>query len=127
MLLRRATLAIACACLLAGIGPAAAQDDIQFKMPSNNVGCYYEGAPKDVLSCIRYEPTVMGVFLDRNDAFASQPEIWGPALVGEGVMVLDYGQSLELGGITCTSKQTGLTCKGYGHGFTVSRSNVDTY
>lgn len=123
---RRATPVTVFACLMVMLGPAAA-DVIQFKMPSDNIGCYYESSPKDTLSCLRYEPAVMGVFLDTYGAFASVPEMWGPALVGPGVLVLDYGQSLQLGGITCTSEKTGLTCEGHGHGFTVSRSNVDTY
>ncbi|MCA3556339.1 hypothetical protein [Aestuariivirga sp.] len=126
MVLCRATLFAAFACLTATFRPAAA-DVIKFKMPSNNVGCHYESSPKDVLRCLRYEPSVMGVFLDENDAFASRPEMWGPALVGEGMLVLQYGESLSLGGITCTSEQSGLTREGYGHGFAVSRGNIDTY
>jgi hypothetical protein len=124
MPIRRA--ACAAACLIAMLGPAAAEV-IQFKMPSGNIGCYYESAPRDVLSCLRYAPRVMGVFLDETGAFASLPEMWGPALVAEGVMVLDYGERLELGGITCESAETGLTCDGHGHGFTVSRGTIDTY
>ena len=123
---RRASLFLAFACLVATLGPAAA-DVVQFKMPSDNIGCHYESSPQDELSCLRYEPSVMGVFMNETEAFASVPEMWGPALVAEGVLVLNYGESLTLGGITCTSEQTGLTCEGHGHGFTISRSNVDTY
>ena len=36
---------------------------------------------------------------------------------------LGYGQEVSLGGITCTSAKTGMTCKNEGgHGFSVARA-----
>ena len=46
----------------------------------------------------------------------------GPFLVESKARVLAYGRSWHAGGITCTSRRTGLTCRNRdGHGFFVSR------
>jgi hypothetical protein len=46
----------------------------------------------------------------------------GPFLVEARAKVLGYGRTWSLGGISCTSETTGLTCKNrLGHGFFLSR------
>jgi hypothetical protein len=42
--------------------------------------------------------------------------------------VLEYGSYISLGGITCVSERTGMTCTNLdGHGFTLSRARQSLF
>jgi len=47
----------------------------------------------------------------------------GDTVFGTGP-ILDYGRSLRVGDVTCTSRQTGVECRmgSSGHGFALSRT-----
>jgi hypothetical protein len=72
--------------------------------------------------------------LDWGYAFEVAPE--GPAAplcAGDTVRdprarVLEYGRYISLGGITCVSERTGMTCTNLdGHGFTLSRARQSLF
>ena len=47
----------------------------------------------------------------------------GDTVAGPGGTELGYGQSLSLGGFTCTSEKSGMTCTNpAGHGFTIAKA-----
>ena len=123
-------------------GVAATQEFIHFRSPSGNIDCMlssgWSGA--GALCAIR-EGTL---------SFAQVPDpcphgAWGhffsvgpkgaaaPVCVTEGVStedawVLPYGAALSLGGVTCTSLTTGMTCaNAAGHGFTLARRGQQVF
>ena len=47
----------------------------------------------------------------------------GDTIAGPGSTEIGYGQTLSLGGFSCTSEKTGMTCTNpAGHGFTISKA-----
>lgn len=103
--------------------------DVEFTTPSRDISCLmYE----DVATCYVRDNTWsppprpsqcmpdMGVLLTGTDegipACAADP-------VGGEPAVLGYGEAVEQGGVTCTSRRAGVHCENAdtGHGFTVSR------
>jgi hypothetical protein len=126
--------AAALAVLLAS--PAAAQD-VQFRSPSGNIHCLifagdgdWQGARCDILAVDRVTlPRPADCELDWGHAYevprrgAAVPVCAGDTVANPGAPVLDYGQSLGLGGITCTSERSGMTCRNAeGAGFTLARA-----
>jgi hypothetical protein len=122
--------------LLSLAGPAAAQDYLGFQSPTGNIHCaIYTWAGGAEARCDLRELTPSytrrpaGCELDWGNAFAV-------AAVGEGALVcagdtvidprnpvLPYGQAVSLGGISCVSAETGMTCtNAAGHGFSVARA-----
>ena len=53
--MRRAALA---ALSVTAAAATALAGDIEFKMPSGNIGCLYRPLEGGVLTCLRFEPTV---------------------------------------------------------------------
>jgi hypothetical protein len=137
----------AAALICAGIGaavpaatPAAADELLFFRSPSGNIHCLltdgeWAGARCDILqftpSFTRAPP---GCDLDWGMAFWVAPS--GPgelACVSDSVaeptaQTLPYGGTISLGGISCTSEKTGMTCVNrQGHGFRVARARQELF
>ena len=117
--------------------PVLADDYIGFHSPSGNIHCgLYVSADYTGVRCDIYEMTTQ--------SYASAPADcefdWGNSfavdVTGEGYLAcvsdavadesgleVGYGQEVSLGGITCSSAQSGMTCTNdAGHGFTVSKA-----
>jgi hypothetical protein len=128
----RLTLAL---CLLAS--PALADDYIAFHSPSGNIHCgLYVSSDYTGVRCDVYQMTVQSY----NKAPADCEFDWGSSfavdVTGKGYLAcvsdavaddsgleLGYGQEVSLGGITCSSAKSGMTCQNEaGHGFTVAKA-----
>jgi hypothetical protein len=121
--------------------PASAGSTVgAFKTPSRNIVCGYsidvhgKGSMEcGVKSGLRPPPPNTCHDIDYNDrrvgmrsTGASFPVMCagdpGPFLVESKARVLAYGTSWHAGGLSCTSRRTGLTCTNRsGHGFFISR------
>ncbi|MFN5995483.1 MAG: DUF6636 domain-containing protein [Paracoccaceae bacterium] len=116
--------------------PAAAQDYLGFQSPTGNIHCamyIWEGAAEARCDLREYTPSYTkrpaGCDLDWGMAFAVGASGKGAlACVGDTVQdpgnpVLPYGEAVSLGGISCVSAKTGMTCtNGDGHGFSVAKA-----
>ena len=122
-------------CLLAS--PAMADDYIVFQSPSGNIQCgLYVGADGSGVRCdlsqmtgqsYRHRPP--GCEFDWGASFAVDATGKGylacvSDVVGDGSgLVIGYGEVISLGGITCVSERSGMTCTNpAGHGFTVAKA-----
>ncbi|WP_431299924.1 DUF6636 domain-containing protein [Tabrizicola sp. BL-A-41-H6] len=117
-------------------GPAAAQDYVGFQSPTGNIHCmiYRDASGAEARCDLRdlvpsYREAPPGCDLDWGLAFAVGARGAGVlACVGDTVIdpgnpVLVYGDAVSLGGISCVSAETGMTCtNGQGHGFQVARA-----
>lgn len=135
------TLGFASALSLASVLPANAADrsfmpdengQIVFVTPSRNIGCTYipkggtemykpdDGGPE--LGCDRIEPKYIRLILSASGkAFIFEME--GDTACCDDVNVLNYGDRWKAGPFTCTSDESGLTCRRKdGHGFFASRN-----
>ena len=139
--LRFASLAVGVAALSFGpLRPASA--DHNFEMPSGNISCEYNtytGASGDSvvgMGCIVYElnlgSAADGVCEEGSDRVVGfLVSRTGRASYGcfdptefETAEVLAYGRVFRKGGVTCTSRKTGLTCKNLNNrGFAISRGS----
>jgi len=121
-------------------GPAAqdvqvSAEPVGFASPSGNIACYLQ--PQSVRCDIAesaWDPTTIP------DRPAGCEGVWGDAITISGTEradfvchgdtvfgtgpILDYGRSLRVGDVTCTSRQTGVECRmgSSGHGFALSRT-----
>ncbi len=116
--------------------PALADDYVAFRSPTGNIHCamytWAGGAEArcDVLELTpSYRKRPAGCDLDWGHSFAVGATGKGVlACVGDSVQdpgnpVLPYGQAVSLGGISCVSAKTGMTCtNAEGHGFSVARA-----
>ena len=116
--------------------PAAADDLLFFHSPSRNIHCLiangeYAEARCDMRALTPSHTTAPpDCELDWGASFAVAPESRKGylACVGDTVEVpesveLGYGQSLSLGGLTCTSEKTGVSCTNpAGHGFALAKA-----
>jgi hypothetical protein len=117
---------------------AAAQDMVFFQAPSGNIHCMifvgdgdWQGARSDILQAeLSYALRPADCDLDWGHAFevprrgASYPVCAGDTVASPDAPVLDYGRSYSLGGITCSSEKSGMTCtNAEGHGFTLRRAS----
>ena len=116
--------------------PALAGDYIAFHSPSANIQCViFTGDGWDNVRCDLSNLT---------PSYRKQPADcefdWGSSfavdLTGKGYLAcvsdavadpngveLGYGKSISLGGFTCTSAQSGMTCTNPGgHGFTIAKA-----
>lgn len=130
---------LAAALLLAG--PACADDYIGFQSPTGNIQCgLYHGDQGASVRCDLMQLT---------PSYTKQPKDcefdWGSSFAvddrGKGYVacvsdavgdpsngVLGYGEAVSLGGISCVSAKTGMTCtNGEGHGFTISKAKQKVY
>jgi hypothetical protein len=124
-----------------GPRPALAQDFLTFQSPTGNIHCaiYTFNRDAEARCDLReltpsYTARPAGCDLDWGSAFAVGHVGKGVlACVGDTVVnpdnpVLPYGEAVSLGGISCVSAQTGMTCtNAEGHGFSVARSRQRLY
>lgn len=125
------------ALLLLGLStPALADDWIGFRSPTGNIHCalYDWNGGAEARCDLReltpsYRTPPAGCDLDWGSAFGVGASGKGFLVcAGDTVMdprnpVLDYGQAVSLGGISCVSARTGMTCtNAAGHGFSVAKA-----
>ena len=131
-MIRHALVALA---LLLPPGPALAVDfapgpggQIEFTMPSNNIGCVYrdEDGSGLVLECDRVAPSYLRVRLFQDGKPKIYRDVGDPSCCG-AENYLDYGTSWREGPFSCASSKAGLRCNNGEHGFTLNRSGVKTY
>lgn len=126
-------------CLVAS--PALADSYVAFQSPSGNIMCgLYLAETSASLRCDLNELT---------PSYTRQPAEcefdWGFSFAvddrGQGYLacvsdavgdpnarVLGYGEMLSLGGITCRSEKTGMTCTNTaGHGFAISKARQKVF
>jgi hypothetical protein len=116
--------------------PAAADDLLFFHSPSRNIHCListgdYAEARCDMRALTpSYTTAPPDCELDWGASFAIAPEsrkgylaCVGDTVEDPGSVELGYGQSLSLGGLTCTSEKTGVSCTNpAGHGFSLAKA-----
>jgi hypothetical protein len=123
-----------------GALPAAAQEEVWFRSPTGNIHCAIFAGDWTVARCDLAEFTpsfpLRPADCDLDWGFAFEVAIRGPAgpvCAGDTVRdpaspILDYGRSVKMGGITCTSERTGMTCVNLdGHGFSVARARQSVF
>jgi hypothetical protein len=115
-------LAVVTLAVLVAAPPAAFATLRAFRSPSGAIGCLYYRDPDT--------PPVV-----RCDVLGGGDHAWTVGATGRAkrihvtdsamdpqAPVLAYGKTRAFGRISCTSRQTGMTCRNRsGHGFTVSR------
>jgi hypothetical protein len=120
---------------LAFAGVAAA-DIVEFRSPTGNINCMIYSDPSgatarcDLSELVpSYSRAPAGCEFDWGNSFAVEERGKGylacvsDAVGGPGASVLRYGQAISLGGISCVSAETGMTCtNAKGHGFSVSKA-----
>lgn len=130
---------VAAALVLAG--PALADEYFGFQSPTGNIHCAiysFNGRTEARCDLWDYTPSFTrppaGCDLDWGMAFAVGASGKGVlACVGDTVRdpgnpVLPYGEAVSLGGISCVSAKTGMTCtNAEGHGFSVARAKQRVY
>jgi hypothetical protein len=117
-------------------GPALADDIVFFRSPSGNIHCLIATGDFAAARCDLREATLSypvppaDCDLEWGLSFEVGPTGRGtPACVGDTVqsptsIVLGYGDSLSLGGLTCRSERSGMTCtNAAGHGFAVAKAS----
>jgi hypothetical protein len=144
-------LAVAAIAVVAAIaaGSAGASTQLHFKTPSGNIDCYlfstqggvadcmvrkasWPSVPKKPASCdLDWAPYEVQLVKTHVSLGGCRGDI-GPLCYGSGdpCSVLPYGHHVTMGGITCSSAATGLTCRratGTRAGFRVARENVTVY
>ncbi len=127
--------------LLVVAGPAFADDYLGFQSPTGNIHCamyIFDGSAEARCDLRDYVPSYTkrpaGCDLDWGMAFAVGASGKGVlACVGDTVQdpgnaVLPYGEAVSLGGISCVSAKTGMTCTNAdGHGFSVAKAKQRVY
>lgn len=111
---------------------------IEFTMPSGNIGCIYTpaggtdtyyptgGGPE--LSCDRIEPTYVNVILGPTGKAKKHVDPGEQGCCGD-MNIFEYGNSVELDGFVCYSEETGLSCETESgtHGFSMAKAGISTY
>ena len=125
------------AILLLGLaGPALADDWIGFRSPTGNIHCalYQWNGGTEARCDLReltpsYRTPPAGCDLDWGSAFGVDARgkgflvCAGDTVIDPRNPVLDYGRAVSLGGISCVSAKTGMTCtNAAGHGFSVAKA-----
>jgi hypothetical protein len=122
--------------LVAPASPGAALRTKTFRTPSKNIACAYYPASItgkavfrcDLFSGLKPKPA-RRCDVDWTGASMAPRGKAGPTCAGDTVYdphapVLAYGRSWSYGGVSCTSRATGLTCRNRdGHGFFLSRQS----
>lgn len=122
-------------------GPAWADDYLTFQSPTGNIHCgMYRGSQGASVRCdLRelspsYTRAPAGCEFDWGSSFGVDDRGKGylacvsDAVADPGNPVLPYGEAVSLGGISCVSAKTGMTCtNGEGHGFTVAKAKQKLY
>jgi hypothetical protein len=122
-------------------GPALADDYIGFRSPTGNIHCAIytldvgAEARCDLAELTQsYRKRPASCDLDWGSAFyvdsAGKGAVGcvGDTVRDPGNLVLPYGEAVSLGGISCVSAKTGITCtNAAGHGFSVSKAKQRVY
>lgn len=122
-------------------GPALADDYIGFQSPTGNIQCgLYRGDQGASVRCDlmelvpSYTRPPADCEFDWGRSFAVDDRGKGYlACVSDAVgdpanAVLGYGEAISLGGISCVSARTGMTCtNAEGHGFSVAKAKQKLY
>ena len=122
--------------LLCFLATPAMADIIEFRSPTGNINCMMYSDPSGATARCdltelnqSYSKRPAGCDYDWGHSFAVETTGKGylacvsDAVGGPGVAVLRYGQAVSLGGISCVSAETGMTCtNGKGHGFSVAKA-----
>jgi hypothetical protein len=114
--------------------PVSAQDFLSFQSPSGNIFCMlmtgqYVSARCDMRQLTpSYHKPPADCDLEWGDSFEVGTRgrgglvCHGDTVIAPEAFVLDYGKSVTLGGVTCESAQSGMTCRNErGHGFSISK------
>jgi hypothetical protein len=82
----------------------------QWQLPPKPTDCIFDWG-----GVVAVEPTGVGAVACHSDS----------VIGAQSYKVLAYGESMRRGPFSCTSEQTGVTCRNddTGHGFTVSRES----
>jgi hypothetical protein len=116
--------------------PAVADDLLFFRSPTGNINCLIATGDYAAARCDMIELTVNFTTpppdcdLDWGHAFSIGPAApkgqlacVGDTVIEQTAITLDYGETLSLGDLSCTSAKTGMTCTNpAGHGFTISKA-----
>ena len=109
---------------------------IEFTMPSGNIGCVYtpeggtpvfvpvDGGPE--LACDRVEPAYRRFTLGKAGPASVQDNVGDASCCGSP-NVLEYGNFWQAGPFYCESDETGLTCMRGQNGFFISRKETTVY
>jgi hypothetical protein len=121
-------------------GPAVADEFLFFKSPSGNIGCMlmtgaWNGARCDIFELtMSYPIPPADCDLDWGHAFEvpafgrAGAVCAGDTVADPGAFVLGYGKEVTLGGVTCTSASSGMSCvNAQGHGFSLARARQRLY
>jgi len=128
-------------CLMLAPGPAFADEYFGFQSPTGNIHCSihdYQGVTTARCDLAELVPShtkpPQNCELDWGATFAVDERGLGYlGCVGDTVRdrsnpVLGYGQAVSLGGISCVSARTGMTCTNAGgHGFSVAKARQRLY
>ena len=121
---------------LAVSAPAYAAEQIEFVLPSGNIGCIYtpkggvpnyhpvDGGPE--LSCDRVEPEYVRIILGPTGNAVLHKNV-GDASCCSAEPVLAYGKRWKAGPFRCKSSTSGLDCRRGAHGFFMSRARLEAY
>ena len=112
------------------------QGQIEFTMPSNNVGCIYTPAGGTdtyqtadggaELSCDRVEPSYIRAVLGASGKAKRYSNVGDASCCGSE-NIFEYGEVWSEGPFSCISSASGLSCTRGPHGFSMSRKAVKTY
>ena len=116
--------------------PASADDLLFFRSPSGNINCLIATGEFSEVRCDMIESTPSFTApppdcdLDWGRAFNIGPSdrkgqlaCVGDTVIDAGAITLNYGKTISLGSLSCTSEKTGMTCSNpAGHGFTIART-----
>jgi hypothetical protein len=130
-----AILALASAAMAHGFEPND-QGQIEFTMPSNNVGCIYTPAGGTgtyetadggaELSCDRVEPSYIRAVLGESGKAKRYTDVGDASCCGSE-NIFEYGEVWSEGPFSCISSTTGISCTRGTHGFSMSRKAVKVY
>jgi len=116
--------------------PAFAAEQIEFVLPSGNIGCIYtpkggvptyqpvDGGPE--LSCDRVEPEYVRIILGPKGNAVLHKNV-GDASCCSANLTLTYGGSWKAGPFICRASTKGLDCRRGKHGFFMSRARLEAY
>ncbi|MEP7173696.1 MAG: hypothetical protein ABI705_09440 [Aestuariivirga sp.] len=112
------------------------QGQIEFTMPSDNVGCIYTPAGGTdtyetadggaELSCDRIAPSYIRVVLAASGKAKRYTNVGDASCCG-AENYFAYGEVWSEGPFSCISSTTGLACTRGAHGFSMSRKAVTAY
>lgn len=128
---------LSAAIVLAGLAtPVLADKQIEFVLPSGNIGCIYtpkggtdvyqpvDGGPE--LSCDRVEPGYARIILGPQGRGKLYKQVGDASCCSAGP-VLGYGKTWKAGPFTCQASSKGLKCQRGKNGFVMSRSRLEVY